>query len=238
MLSTRTVAFDGGTAYFDDDYPERYISNLVDIDAEDLPAERLLAIAEELLGAANLSHRTIRIRDETVATRLAASLRAAGYTEERTVVLVLRRPPDRPAAHLVEELGFADVRALTEEIYRREPPLSPATAARFVDQHRRWDAILGTRRFVVRLDGEPVGQCELYAIGPDAQIEYVDTLEEHRGRGIARAVILAAVDATRADDARHVFICADADDWPLSLYERLGFDPIGREWQFTRVLPA
>jgi GNAT superfamily N-acetyltransferase len=79
-----------------------------------------------------------------------------------------------------------------------------------------------------------VGQCELYAIEPDAQIEYVDTLEEHRGRGIARAVILAAVDAARIDGARHVFICTDDDDWPKALYERLGFDPIGREWEFTR----
>lgn len=78
-------------------------------------------------------------------------------------------------------------------------------------------------------------QCELYTIGPDAQIEYVDTLEEYRGRGVARAVILAAIDAARDAGARHVFICAEADDWPNALYERLGFDAIGREWEFTRA---
>jgi ribosomal protein S18 acetylase RimI-like enzyme len=72
----------------------------------------------------------------------------------------------------------------------------------------------------------------------DAQIEYVDTLEEHRGRGIARAVILAAVHAARSDGVRHIFICADDDGWAKGLYERLGFDPIGREWEFTRAPSA
>jgi len=238
VLSTRTVAFDGGTAYFDDAYPERYISNVLIVETADMSAQRLVRAADEILGSAGLAHRRIRIRDEAAAVRLAPSLRAAGYTDERVAVMVLRRPPDRPAAHPVEELRFDDVRELTEEIYRREPPVTPATMTRFVAQHSRWDEILGTRRFVVRLDGEPAGQCELYAIERDAQIEYVDTLEEHRGRGIARAVVLAAVDAARSDGARHVFICADDDDWPKALYERLGFDPIGREWEFTRASSA
>jgi GNAT superfamily N-acetyltransferase len=235
MLSTRTVAFDGGTAFFDDDYPERYISNVLVVEAVNVPARRLLETAGDLLGGAGLSHRRIRMRDDDAAARSAPSFRAAGYADERTRVMVHRRPPDRPAVVPAEEVRFDDVRELTEEIYRRELSTAPETATRFVEQHARWDAILGTRRFVARLGGEPVGQCELYAIGPDAQIEYVDTLEEHRGRGIARAVVLAALDAARSDGVRHVFICADDDDWPKALYERLGFEPIGREWDFTRV---
>jgi GNAT superfamily N-acetyltransferase len=238
MLSTRTVAFDGGTAFFDDHYPERYISNVVIVEAVDVPARRLLETADDLLGRAALAHRRIRVRDDDAAARSAPSVRAAGYSDERTRVMVHRRPPDRPAALPVEETRFDDVRELMEEIYRRELPTAPETATRFVEQHARWDAILGTRRFVARLEGEPVGQCELYAIGPDAQIEYVDTLEEHRGRGIARAVVLAALDAARSDGARHVFICADDDDWPKALSARLGFDPIAREWDFTRVPAA
>jgi hypothetical protein len=130
MLSTRTVAFDGGTAYFDDGYPERYISNVLIVEAADVPARRLLKAADELLGSAGLAHRRIRIRDDAAAVRLAPSLRTAGYTDERVGVMVLRRPPDRPAVHSVEELRFDDVRGLTEEIYRREPPMAPATVTR------------------------------------------------------------------------------------------------------------
>ena len=148
--------------------------------------------------------------------------------------MALRRPPDRPAALSTEECSFDEVRPLMEEIYRRELPRSPETAYRFVEQHAAWDRILGTRRFAARIDGILAGQCELYVNGADAQIEYVDTLEEYRGRGVARAVVLAAAEAARRAGADRVFIATDMDDGPKPLYERFGFDPIGREWEFTR----
>jgi hypothetical protein len=31
-----------------------------------------------------------------------------------------------------------------------------------------------------------------------------------------------------------VFLIADDADWPKQLYAKLGFDPLGRYWQFTR----
>jgi ribosomal protein S18 acetylase RimI-like enzyme len=70
--------------------------------------------------------------------------------------------------------------------------------------------------------------------GLDAQVENVDTLEEFRGRGVARSVVLRAVEAARDADAEHVFIVADDADWPRELYARLGFDRVGRTRQFTR----
>lgn len=235
LLSTRTIPFVGGTAYFDDEYPERYISNIVVVDGDATSAEHLVSTADELLGGAGRGHRRIHVRNDSVGARMAPTLREHGYADERVVVMVLRRAPDRRADLPVEERRFEEVRGLTEEIYRRELPSEPTTAVRFVRQHAAWDRTLGTRRFAVRLEGALAGQCELYAIGPDAQIEYVDTLEEYRGRGVARAVVLAAIDAAFDAGARHVFICADADDWPKALYERLGFDAIGREWEFSRA---
>ena len=55
----------------------------------------------------------------------------------------------------------------------------------------------------------------------------------------------AAGPATHGDDeprlapareagTRHVLIVADEDDWPKELYERVGFDRIGRTWLFIR----
>ena len=35
-----------------------------------------------------------------------------------------------------------------------------------------------------------------------------------------------------------VFLVADDRDWPKQLYSKLGFDPVGRFWQFTRHPPA
>ena len=74
----------------------------------------------------------------------------------------------------------------------------------------------------------------LYSDGAVAQIEDVATLRDFRRRG------LAAGDGERGDrrGAREghelIFIVADDDDWPKDLYARLGFDPIGRAWAFTR----
>ncbi len=62
----------------------------------------------------------------------------------------------------------------------------------------------------------------------------MDTLEEFRGRGVARNVVLRAVQEARAA-ADLVVIGADLDDRPLELYRRFGFDEIGRTWAFTKV---
>ena len=86
----------------------------------------------------------------------------------------------------------------------------------------------------MRIDGTLAGRCELLENGADAQIEYVDTLEEYRGRGVARAVVLAAAEAARRAGADRVFIATDMDDGPKPLYERFGFEPNGHEWEFTR----
>ena len=78
----------------------------------------------------------------------------------------------------------------------------------------------------------PPSVCELYVEGPTAQIEDVGTLEEHRGRGLARDLVLAAAESARASGCDLVFLVADADDWPRALYEKLGFDAIGFSYAF------
>jgi GNAT superfamily N-acetyltransferase len=235
LLSTRAEPFEGGVAYLDDDYPERYVSNflLIDRDEATLTGDRLASVADDILGGEGLSHRHVTVLGER-GERLAPAFRDRGYAVVRIVAMVLRRAPDRPATLPTEERTFDEVRPLMEEIYRREQPLAPETADRFVQQHAAWDRILGTRRFTARIDGTPAGQCELYVNGPDSQVEYVDTLEEYRGRGVARAVVLAAADAARRGGADRVFIATDEDDGPKLLYERFGFDAIGHEWEFTR----
>ena len=141
--------------------------------------------------------------------------------------------PDRPADLEAEECSFAESRPLTEEIYRRDA-LTPDLNPRFVDQHESWERSIGARRFVARIDGALAGECDLYIDGADAQVEFVDTLEEFRGRGVARAVVLGAAEAARASGADRVFILADENDWPKELYRRLGFDPMARRWEVQR----
>ena len=71
--------------------------------------------------------------------------------------------------------------------------------------------------------------------GRSRKIEDVNTLEEFRNRGLARAVVQRAADeARRPARADLVFLHALDDDWPKELYAKLGFDPIGHVWSFVR----
>ena len=68
-----------------------------------------------------------------------------------------------------------------------------------------------------------------------AQIEDVATLAPYRGRGLARAVVTAALGEALAAGDELVFILADDGDWPKDWYARLGFVLRGRRYLFTRA---
>lgn len=229
-------SFEHGVAYFDEEYPDRYMSNFLFIDRHvpDVSAEALIGAADRILGGAGCSHRRLMVPEDRDAERVAPGLLEGGYSAERSQQMVHRRGPDRPAELFAVECSFGESRPLTEEIYRREGEMLADTIQRFADQHEKWERVIGARRFVVRIDGTLAGQCELYVDGRDAQVEYVDTLEEFRERGVARAVVLGAIHAAHEAGAEHVFILADDDDWPQELYHRLGFDRFARRWEFTR----
>ena len=79
-----------------------------------------------------------------------------------------------------------------------------------------------SRSFATASPSPPV---HLYFDGSVAQIESVSTLEQHRGRGYARAVVQVA---SSRPGSRHVLV-ANLDDWPQVLYRKLGFDDAGTE---------
>jgi hypothetical protein len=64
------------------------------------------------------------------------------------------------------------------------------------------------------------------------QIEDVLTLEPFRNRGLARATVSVRSAASREAARPHV-PDRDRDDWPKELYAKLGFDEIGRIWEFV-----
>jgi GNAT superfamily N-acetyltransferase len=66
-----------------------------------------------------------------------------------------------------------------------------------------------------------------------AMVEEVGTLPSHRERGLAKAVVCAAIDAGLRWGAELIAIPADADDWPQMIYAGLGFAPVGRQVHFT-----
>jgi ribosomal protein S18 acetylase RimI-like enzyme len=236
-LSTRIERFEHGAAFLDEEFRYRYNSNflLVEHSLEGVQAEAILEEAERILGGASFPHREVVVRDDRHGERFSPAFAEHGYTVERNVIMAHRRAPDRDPDQVTEELSFADVRPLLHEIYRRQPWATSDEMVRVLtDQHGKFERVIGARFFAVRFKGTLAGDCELYVDGLDAQVENVATLEEFRGRGVARTVVLRAVGAAREAGAEHLFIVADEADWPRELYGRLGFDRIGRTWQFTR----
>ncbi len=90
----------------------------------------------------------------------------------------------------------------------------------------------GVRFLGARLQEEIVGWCEMRRFGAEGQIEDVVVLEPYRGRGLARALVCAAVEQLRMEGCDPIFVVADDNDTVKDLYSRLGFDEHRRTWSF------
>jgi GNAT superfamily N-acetyltransferase len=203
----------------------------------DATAEALAAEAERVQGTAGIAHRRVNIRDDALRARLEPEFVRLGWQPERFVLMVLRREPDRPAEQEVHEVDEPTMRPLWADTIRAEPHGKDERLVHQILEHRRdVCAAMPTHLFAAEADGRLVAHAELYSYEGVGQIEDVVTLEPYRGRGLARALVLRAADESRAAGNNLTFLVADADDWPRRLYERLGFQTIGRYGRF--LLPA
>ena len=222
----RIEQFEYGRGLFRDDRPTVWDFNFLRVEHGEPGAAELVATANELMG--HLDHRRVVVDDAELAARLEPQFPAHAWSVERHLVMEHRRPPEACEAS-AREASAEELEPLWGELGRRR--------GFDVDMRSITEAAIPTRYFAGFADGVPVSCCELYSRDGVGQVEDVVTLDEHRGRGLASAAVLAAVDASRAEGNALTFVLADADDWPCRLYERLGFETSGRRWRFQR-LPA
>lgn len=224
-----------GLALRDDAVPRAHVLNMLWVTATSVTADGLLAALEAT--HAGLGHRKAQIDDDALGAVLAPRMRAAGFASERHLVMALGRPRDRdPAPGLASEVDEANHASLEAAVTREHPH---GAEEEVVEQLARARAAIraaapGGTRFFAGAEGgtDAAAQVTLLRGQGVAQVEDVATLEAHRGRGLARAVCSAAIDA--AGPAALVFLVADDGDWPKDLYAKLGFDPVGAIWAFTR----
>lgn len=235
--STRIEPFPWGSALYNDDIPERYYSNFVRVERPLAGVEVATLVEETDRALSLLAHRLISVGDDADGERVAMGLAERGYTGDPSVLLAWRREPDRPGdPDAVVEVAFEDARPFEMAVYGGMlRDTSPAVIEKFADHRRTVQRAVNGRFFAQRIDGRLAGMCELFLVDGLAQVEHVDTLEEFRGRGVARNVVLRAVAEARAAGADLTVIEADVNDWPVELYRRLGFDEIGRSWAFLRA---
>ena len=203
--------------------------------APDVRAEELVGEAERVQSAAGLAHRKVVINDDELGSRLAPEFRGIGWQVAPLLMMAHHRPPDRRPEQSADELSLAEAKLVRERFLRQDPSIAKdeISVEQLRDQAEVVVDAVRARFFGARVDGRVASMCELYSDGSTAQIEAVITLEEHRGLGLARAVVLRALDEANRAGHGFVFLLADDDDWPKHLYTKLGFDEVGRGYDFT-----
>jgi ribosomal protein S18 acetylase RimI-like enzyme len=200
-------------------------------------ASELAAEADRIMAAEGLGHRKVELTDAEAGDRLADGFRKLGWKAECDVIMVAAREPDAAAVtSIVEEVSVDELVPAWTGGWKADPEvLRDDVIQQLIENKRTMRDVVETRFFAARIDGEVASYCELYSDGSTAQIENVLTLERFRNRGLARATVSHARAEAQQGGNDLIFLIADRDDWPKHLYAKLGFDEIGRIWEF--VLP-
>ena len=226
MGGTRAEQTPSGRAVFTDELPHRLDGNYLWVDRYVEPEE---LVAE----AAQHARRLIFVPDPEIGDRLAPWFEQQGWRVDRHVVMAQLREPGREAdLSVVSELGEEGLREARRQVLSGQPWATDEVLEQIFAAKRLIGERVRARFFAALVDGEVVSYSDLYQDGADAQVEDVGTLPEHRNRGYASAVVLAAIAAARSNGAEFVCLVADANDWPKELYARLGFDVVGNYTKF------
>jgi ribosomal protein S18 acetylase RimI-like enzyme len=198
-------------------------------------ADELIAEAERIQGPLGLSHRRVNVDDQAAAPRLAPEFERRGYIAEEFVIMAVARAAGRPVnIERVTKVTWGQLREARRLRRLAEPWGAPHVVDQILAREELTATLVPTTYFGIVEDDLVVSSCELRTEGDLAQIETVETLAKYRNRGYARAVVTAAVQA--AHDRALTFLVADKDDWPQDLYRRLGFETVGIESRFLRLL--
>jgi GNAT superfamily N-acetyltransferase len=217
---------------------------LLDSGPGQLDAAAAEALADRWLG--DLGHRHVVFDDEAAGERAAAALAGTGWERTRTLFMVFAGDPAAVAGDArAQPISEPEMQALQLEGLRQEVPEIDARTGlvdRLVATQTALRRATASRCFGAGDAGDRLASmCTLF-LDEDvngrrvATVEEVGTLPAQRGRGLARAVVLAALAHAGDWGADLVVVPADADDWPQLMYARLGFEPVGRQVALTRRL--
>jgi hypothetical protein len=213
------------------------------IDEPRLGFAEIEALAEDVLGAAGVAHRTALVSDEAAGARVAAEAEAEpGWEVERVHYMTLRHRPERESRVAVAELAIDAIPALRAELVREWVTEDGTrggeeTVEQALTMAARYAGAVRDRWYAAPAGAEPAAACRLLQRDGIGQVEDVATLTRARRRGLAQAIVLAASAASRADRDRLTFLSADAADWPRLMYAKLGFEAIGTVYVVRRRAP-
>jgi RimJ/RimL family protein N-acetyltransferase/predicted GNAT family acetyltransferase len=226
----RQVPTTQGVGLFSDSVPNVYDANFFSVDGPGADPDRIAAETESVME--RYHHRRVVV--ERGGDALAAALMRHGYQLSTHLVLAHAHEPDRRVdTSMVREVEFERLVPARVATTVAEPWGDHEIAEQLNGAKRLITRAVPTRFFAAIVDGQIASYCELRSDGRTAQIEDVEAVHAYRGRGLGRAIVQHALDEARRDH-EVVFLEALADDWPRQLYERLGFDVVGRRDFLTK----
>ncbi len=222
------------TALLCESLPLVHDRNFLRVEDPNAGASELAALADRILGASGMSHRKVVADSAEAGERLAPQFESLGWKVGRAVIMVHSGSIEEERVPLVAEVESEEMLPFWEEENREFHPEDEELVRQLTRQNLLIQGKVDYQYFARRLDGRIVSGCQLYTRGGTAQIEAVGTLTEYRNRGLASSVVRHA--AWEAFSSGHdlVWLMANEEDWPKSLYAKLGFNPIGRFYEFTR----
>jgi ribosomal protein S18 acetylase RimI-like enzyme len=227
--------FEYGTALFNDSLRRVYDANFVRFERgfDELTGDLVAAAADDL--QAGLGHRKVMIADETAGERVAEDLKTRGWRYFTLVTMAYRGPRSREPATGAEQVDPRAVRGARGDALL--DGTRDADARRQIVEFTELMArAVPTRMIAAHAGDGGIGSfCVLFQDGGTGQIDEVTTIERHRRRGLATAVVEGALAASLADGDALTFLVADDADWPKEWYERLGFEPVGRRYELLRT---
>ena len=223
-----------GEALLTGSLPQVWYLNFLSVDqGVTATADELVADADDAQGRAGLRHRRVGVDEDRLGDRVAPGFAALGWAVQPLVVMAHAAGTARSAAADVRLVAAGALAPLWRS-GMRDGGMADHESAEIVAAKSVNERASRVDYLAAHLDGEPVSYCELYSLHGVGQIEAVLTLPEHRGRGLAGAVVLHAAALSHALGNRLTFLLAEENDWPKELYRKLGFETVGRVWDFTR----
>jgi ribosomal protein S18 acetylase RimI-like enzyme len=196
-------------------------------------AEEMIAVADREL--AGCPHRLVEwlvpMPDGVV-----TELRQRGWMANPLIFMLHDGRVPADGRHEVVEVDYDSVREL-RDMWHREDFGDYTEADSYHAQAREVAELAGVRVLAAIVGGRPVGfaQVETHDGGSEVAQVFVDP--GRRGAGVGAALTARAI-AIGAQAAPDVWICAERDNRPRRLYERLGFREVVETGMAIRPTPA
>jgi GNAT superfamily N-acetyltransferase len=212
--------FSHGVVLLSPRYPDFWEYNCMRLDRAMEAGEMIAAADRELAGCAHrLVEWMVPMPDGVV-----SELRARGWMADPMIFMLhdgRALPEDR--ADLVE-VDYDTVNEL-RDVWHREDFGEHVETETFRAQAREVAQLADVQLMAAVEDGRPIGFAQVETHDGGSEVAQVFVHPDRRGEGLGGALTARAV-RVGADAAPRVWICAERDNRPRRLYERLGFSPV------------